>query len=277
MKFNPEDGQDTGPRCRNCHKGASGCGACHNTDPADPVEGINRTGATANAQAVDKSKAAITYLFAAMFDMAAPYDPTGPALSGWATMMNQAAGGGAGNYAPLQNNFAPVTAYVPDQTSIAGNGPLAGLGNTNGLLKQFSTQNNVLDANNQPIIGQVKNSRTVSWSNWRASAGVVNPDCADDGLSFPHRTLGWKMLKDDLFGIDPQGAANDNNANPGAPRIVYAGQTRTGLYGNGLKAHDLDSVCLDCHNPTIWNATSQTDHNGNTNPYNNDLLLRGLP
>ncbi|PIX52242.1 MAG: hypothetical protein COZ51_05335, partial [Candidatus Aquicultor secundus] len=50
----------------------------------------------------------------------------------------------------------------------------------------------------------LKNSRTVDWSvaNWRRSVDPVTATCSDDGFSWPHRTLGWKMLKDDLFGID---------------------------------------------------------------------------
>jgi hypothetical protein len=79
------------------------------------------------------------------------------------------------------------------------------------------------------------------------------------------------MLKDDLFGLDFDGSA------------IGVGDTRT--YGESspasLKAHDLDSVCLDCHNPTIWNATSSLDHvDDPANPADDrddDLLLRGLP
>ncbi|HEY3375295.1 MAG TPA: hypothetical protein VGK02_09560 [Candidatus Aquicultor sp.] len=237
----------TGPRCRNCHKGSSGCGACHNSDPYDPVDGINTSTA---GIAEDNSHAAITYLFASMFTM-------------------------VGMPSPTPDMVAPITAYDPAKTSMGDANPVESVP--------------ALDANHQPIIGQVKKSRTVSWSSdWRANTGTVgsgiNQTCSDDGLSFPHRTLGWKMLKDDLFGIDP--AAADTN---GAPGFIHAGQTRTGFYP-GNKAHDLDSVCLDCHNPTVWGATSTLNHTDiqGINPMtgadtitadnmNDDLLLRGLP
>jgi hypothetical protein len=87
------------------------------------------------------------------------------------------------------------------------------------------------------------------------------------------------MLKDDLFGLDFDG------------QQVAVGQYRS--YGGdptpntkdddpltqNLKVHDIDSVCLDCHNPTIFNGTStnnHTDTGGNT-IYNDDMVLRGLP
>lgn len=121
------------------------------------------------------------------------------------------------------------------------------------------------------VVGQHKTSRSVTWStNWRTVDGA-SAVCGDDGFSWPHRTLGWKMLKDDLFGLDFDGDP------------ISVGDTRT--YGGNspasLKAHDLDSVCLDCHNPTIWNATSALDHvDDPANPadnYDDDVLMRGLP
>jgi len=122
-----------------------------------------------------------------------------------------------------------------------------------------------------------KKSRTVNWdSNWRSSEVTSNASCSDDGFSWPHRTLGWKMLKDDLFGLDFNGAPiavgqyrhYPNGGDPDNPTGGYA-------------VHDVDSVCLDCHNPTIWNATSASTHTdtaGTTkDDYNDELLLRGLP
>ncbi len=125
-------------------------------------------------------------------------------------------------------------------------------------------------------VGINKTSRTVNPADadWRSSASRVAMNCSDDGFSWPHRTLGWKMLKDDLFGIDI-------NSAPGSTvKLVGVGETRT-YGGNTAKAHDVDSVCLDCHNPTIWNATSTSNHTdtaGTTaDDFNDDLLGRGLP
>jgi len=130
-----------------------------------------------------------------------------------------------------------------------------------------------------------KKSRTANWyKDWRTSTGYVKMgevmktgvevgsgvDCSDDGFSWLHRTLGWKMLKDDLFGLNLDGTP------------VAVGQTRS-YGGTNYVAHDLDSVCLDCHNPTVWRATSAsnyTDKPGAANTaddHNDELLTRGLP
>ncbi|HEY3375277.1 MAG TPA: hypothetical protein VGK02_09465 [Candidatus Aquicultor sp.] len=246
MKFNPEDGLDTGPRCRNCHKGSSGCGACHNTDPLHPVNGINTTTVTKDALAADNSRAGITFLFAAMFDMAHAYDAGVPAMGA--------------------ESYAPITRYETTHTAT---------GLANGVAQLASVM--TVTANGVAMSGQVKKSRTVSWSSgWRTNPGILASTCNDDGLSFPHRTLGWKMLKDDLFGIDPGKAGTL----VGEVAVVTAGTQRTGTYGTGSAVHDLDSVCLDCHNPTVWNATSARNYTDGSLPgddYNDDLLLRGLP
>jgi len=132
--------------------------------------------------------------------------------------------------------------------------------------------------------GFYKKSRTVSYpSDWRESdtdfgepgALVNGADCSDDGFSWPHRTLGWKMLKDDLFGLDFDGST----VGVGGTRTYSDGTTTTTLG----PAHDIDSVCLDCHNPTIWNATSTgkdghvDDQTNDADNHNDELLTRGLP
>lgn len=149
-------------------------------------------------------------------------------------------------------------------------------GQSNGIsvsLNANQTANEGFTPSPVMTVGILHNSRTVTPANanWRSDEGRVNINCSDDGFSWPHRTLGWKMLKDDLFGIDI------NSAPGGAIKLVSVGETR--VYGsNNSKAHDVDSVCLDCHNPTIWNATSSATHTDTAdNPYNDDLLMRGLP
>ncbi|MDP2211171.1 MAG: hypothetical protein Q8J63_05485 [Candidatus Aquicultor sp.] len=119
--------------------------------------------------------------------------------------------------------------------------------------------------------GQLKQSRTVAWTDWRTNPAVNSAVCSDDGVSWPHRTLGWKMLKDDLFGI---GLKN------GVFAVIDVNETRS-VGGTDFVAHDLDSVCLDCHNPTVWNAASSSDHTDSAMDPNDDrdddVLLRGLP
>ncbi|MDI6816433.1 MAG: hypothetical protein QME41_04490 [Actinomycetota bacterium] len=139
------------------------------------------------------------------------------------------------------------------------------------------------DASAATMQGFFKQSRTTDWaSDWRTtsnsvamgqrltSAGVA-ANCSDDGFSWPHRTLGWKMLKDDLFGLN-----FDNNTWVGVGEERFDGTTTH-------TAHDLDSVCLDCHNPNVWRATNTGDGNRLDTPslssddHNDELLTRGLP
>jgi hypothetical protein len=116
-------------------------------------------------------------------------------------------------------------------------------------------------------------------TDWNSSNSAhAEPACCDNGFSWPHRTLGWKMLKDDLFGVDFDGQTairpGDRRKLPQA--MVRARQRTTnstmtnllnaGMAGATAPAQNLDSVCLDCHNPNIWNPQLK----GN-------LLLRGLP
>ncbi|MCL6472619.1 MAG: hypothetical protein K6T91_07375 [Firmicutes bacterium] len=85
----------------------------------------------------------------------------------------------------------------------------------------------------------------------------VSPDCISLGISWPHRTLGWKMLKDELFGIDYDG------------REIRVGQLRRfsveKVSLTPSPAQDLDSVCLDCHNSAVWNPASK------------ETFIKGLP
>lgn len=245
-RFNPEDGIDGGPRCRMCHKGSSGCGGCHNNGE----EGIaTDTASVAN----DDSRDIVTFLFASMFQM-------------------------AGFPGPTPADVFPYTEFKLTTTSQGEINPI-----NMALTKDTST--GLTNAFAPARI--LKNSRTVSWTTgWRSSVDVNNPTCSDDGLSWPHRTLGWKMLKDDLFGIDVTGSTG------GGSTVVGPGATRSmKIMGTAINsaAHDLDSVCLDCHNPTVWNAASTMNHTDtvvpdsaghDTQTYDNnydETLLRGLP
>ncbi|PIU26654.1 hypothetical protein, partial [Candidatus Aquicultor secundus] len=98
---------------------------------------------------------------------------------------------------PAASNYAPLTMYELTQTSNGYANEIAA------SLLTTPTPNGTDTAILPKIVGQLKSSRTVDWSaSWRDAVDPVSATCADDGLSFPHRTLGWKMLKDDLFGID---------------------------------------------------------------------------
>lgn len=111
--------------------------------------------------------------------------------------------------------------------------------------------------------------------------------CLDGGFSFPHRTLGENMLKDELFGIDFNGdaiaagvlragnamldpstdalanqtttaieqvpvfeywIAEDRNATSGIPAV--SNDPTSALAG--VAAENLDSVCIDCHGDSTY-------------------------
>ncbi|MBS3908877.1 MAG: hypothetical protein KGZ93_04545 [Actinobacteria bacterium] len=220
MVFNPEDGQNFGPHCRNCHKGSSRCSVCHDAGAytGDPT------------LAADNTKSNSLYSMARTTLVSTPTadNPLGSD----------------------RNLVSPAFGPGPNST-----------------------------------LGYFQKSRTTNWdSDWRNATGAVamgkisgDVSCADDGFSWPHRTLGFKMLKDDLFGLDFTGG---KVINVGDIRKTYDGKT-TNSAGLTLKAHDLDSVCLDCHNPTVWNATSASDHIDSptltTDNHDDELLTRGLP
>ncbi|MBS3908455.1 MAG: hypothetical protein KGZ93_02280 [Actinobacteria bacterium] len=206
MVFNPEDEQNFGPHCRNCHKGSSRCATCHNT---------SSTGAVTTSAAI------------------------------------------------AADNSTNKSLFTQAQTS-AGHANL------------FAQSRGAADST---TIGYFKKSRKTEWtSDWRTTntaftAAMVAALCADDGFSWPHRTLGWKMLKDDLFGLN-----FDNNTWVGVGEGRFDGTTT-------YTAHDLDSVCLDCHNPNIWNSGQTAGSDGhvdapptlNFDDHYDELLTRGLP
>ncbi|MBS3908458.1 MAG: hypothetical protein KGZ93_02295 [Actinobacteria bacterium] len=236
MQFNPEDEQLGGPRCRNCHRGSSGCGGCHNAN-----DGVNPSLSLTREQQEDLAASNVDY-------------KTGM----WRSDITQFFRILMGD--PNHADSKAYTLYNLTKTS-------------DGQANQISQA--ISDAYLQT--GIIKQSRSTSWganSGWRTDPNKLNVSCSDDGLSWPHRTLGWKMLKDDLFGIDVIGLTD------GTSKVIGVGETRT-FGGYNAKTHDLDSVCLDCHNPTIWNATSASDHVDNLADPNDDMdddvMLRGLP
>ncbi len=122
----------------------------------------------------------------------------------------------------------------------------------------------------------------------------INGQCIDGGFSWPHRTLGANMLKDQLYGVDfdgtklPFGGTRGLTAEDAA--LVAAGfsATPSGVATtnplpvgsitptnalSGQPVENLDSVCIDCHgNGTYYNR----DASG-TGGVNWELILKGLP
>jgi hypothetical protein len=137
-------------------------------------------------------------------------------------------------------------------------------------------------------------------------ATALGPACMDGGFSFPHRTLGYNMLKDSLWGVDFDGTplAPGEVRGAGMNMLTLEQKFGTNALAESFEtsrlvntaAENLDSACIDCHVPTVWNGgdpayeTSVTVHNY---PYETgyrtdgsvpdwtikgwDLLLKGLP
>lgn len=112
----------------------------------------------------------------------------------------------------------------------------------------------------------------------------LNGKCLDGGFSWPHRTLGANMLKDELYGVDfdgtprPFGSTRTANGSLTATEstgtfsidtgewVYWTGETRNSTSiipavrsdsGALLNAavENLDSVCIDCHgDATYWNG-----------------------
>lgn len=243
MVLNPEDQKDFGPQCRSCHRGSSDCGACHSDDQV--ANGAFRLD--------NASTPARTY------------------------------------------TVQDAASNVLDTTDTPGIQGISWFGSDFTAADGYTTLSP--SSKNNPVL--FKHERSVDWSlfesafgeNWRQSPDVVTTQtaisdfCSSDGFSWPHRTLGWKMLKDDLFGLDfdgtPVGPGEHRNANGTSSRDSNYASVVTGTGILDEPAHDYDSVCLDCHNPTIWNETSSKNHTDTPdNPaddYDDELILRGLP
>lgn len=131
----------------------------------------------------------------------------------------------------------------------------------------------------------------------------VNSQCVDGGFSWPHRTLGANLLKDEIYGVDFDGAPiafgqvrsaqasaettfgasyfstswNTEQANANADTsIPYSDST---LSIAGAAAENLDSVCIDCHGDgTYWNGDDPTNYyKTGADGAGWELILKGLP
>ncbi len=147
-----------------------------------------------------------------------------------------------------------------------------------------------------------------------AVAGTTIGDpCLDAGFSFPHRTLGANMLKDELYGIDFDGTAvafgesrTSNggnltaNSGPGVWEYWVAEDKASGSLSKAVRndsgalenaaVENLDSVCIDCHgDATYWQGDNAALYSHSTFPSTGpdtygwggkegwELLLKGLP
>jgi len=134
---------------------------------------------------------------------------------------------------------------------------------------------------------------------------TVTDKCIDGGFSFPHRTLGANLLKDELYGVNFDGTAigvggtrtttlsdgdvldlanyplawarteSSENATTGAAGSVMVWESGEQLTNAG-GVENLDSVCIDCHgDATVWNGDKPSTYYEATKGW--ELLWKGLP
>jgi hypothetical protein len=169
-------------------------------------------------------------------------------------------------------------------------------GAANGAFESVSTR----EANGVNTEGKT-NFMPNAYVHTSAVAGLSG-QCVDGGFSWPHRTLGANMLKDEIYGIDydgtPVGPGEDRdsgfaldleNYSPAWYSSWTSENTTDGSIGYGkwvesgtqlatdtaIAAENLDSVCLDCHgDSTYWGGDDPTLF---TSGKGWELLLKGLP
>ncbi len=139
--------------------------------------------------------------------------------------------------------------------------------------------------NTASAAGNMTNYASQSFLRQSAVASVITGElCLDGGFSFPHRTLGANMLKDELYGIDFDGTVvnfgggrttnggaatvstvtGDNDdvvdadafqmwtaEDRNATSIIPAVRADSGALA-GAKVENLDSVCIDCHGDATY-------------------------
>lgn len=158
------------------------------------------------------------------------------------------------------------------------------------------------------------NYSSQSYLRQSAVAGL-NGQCIDGGFSFPHRTLGANMLKDELYGVDFDGTpvafggsrTTNGGAAPSQTATFSAGDFAlwTGEKQNATSiipsvksdnpaleltaVENLDSVCIDCHgDASYYNDSSAVFTTITESPLPDgtygagekggwELLLHGLP
>jgi hypothetical protein len=156
------------------------------------------------------------------------------------------------------------------------------------------------DANDSGFVEGVTSYKAPAAVRTRAVANI-NGQCLDGGFSYPHRTMGANMLKDNLWGVNFDGTAvaagqlrsmNGTGAAQTQADLQSwfadpAGRSFESTHVIGQVAHNLDSVCIDCHGDatyynegaytefTSYNPLSATGQNWEVKGWS--LLLKGLP
>jgi hypothetical protein len=169
-------------------------------------------------------------------------------------------------------------------------------------------------ADTQILSGRLTSYMTQQYVHTSAASGL-NGKCVDGGFSFPHRTMGKDMLKDELYGVDFDGspiAPGQVRGTDPTDQVVLAElfgrleytsvdgyasklsedttnavmafqQGNVALNSGTAAAQNLDSVCIDCHgDSTYYNAGDPRSYTvySNANGANQkgwDLLIKGLP
>jgi hypothetical protein len=139
---------------------------------------------------------------------------------------------------------------------------------------------------------------------WIHTIGVsgLSGQCVDGGFSYPHRTLGANMLKDEIYGVDYDGTPVDAGENRDSALGLDLGNYPWAWYSSvltenttdtitgyekwvesgtqlttatAIAAENLDSVCLDCHGDgSYWNG----DDPAYLDPARGwELIMKGLP
>jgi len=149
----------------------------------------------------------------------------------------------------------------------------------------------------------------------QSAVADLNGKCIDGGFSFPHRTLGANMLKDELFGVDFDGtpvAFGDSRSTNGGAAPSQSATMSTGDFAmwtgekqnstsviaavksdnpalENTAVENMDSVCIDCHGDATYYNDSASVFTTITTSANPDgtygagekggweLLLKGLP
>jgi hypothetical protein len=90
--------------------------------------------------------------------------------------------------------------------------------------------------------------RLICFSDFRPCSVGLLAGCVrhrDCGFSARVERLGFKKLKDEMFGFNFDGT---ETVGPGTTRSVQPGAP-TSI--SGQPAHNLDSACIECHNPSV--------------------------
>ena len=127
----------------------------------------------------------------------------------------------------------------------------------------YGTGSNVSAAYTATTTASVSNQTNYASQSFIRQSAVtgVGSQCLDGGFSFPHRTLGANMLKDELFGIDfdgkPIAAGVVRGANTGS-LVATTSRTPRCLAGSSLRRpiNSVDVMLTSASSPARTAATN---------------------